>query len=183
MVQHLKKYQRCTCILINNLQLRNRTCKYVYRHTTKERIFVSWESQSSPPPPSLLEAPELGHTTHLTPFLPDFLFAISSAFLQSLSPPALLHGSLGICPLFKFHKTLRRLKRLNVASRTILLVFIRITHTGSSVQYLRFEVLYIPRRTGGYISFSLPFSAADFVPIDLEEWWAQRFLANIVNLS
>lgn len=24
---------------------------------------------------------------------------------------------------------------------------------------------------------------ADFVPIDLEEWWAQRFLANIANLS
>lgn len=24
---------------------------------------------------------------------------------------------------------------------------------------------------------------SDFVPIDLEEWWAQRFLANIVNLS
>ncbi|KAK7127032.1 hypothetical protein R3I94_018272 [Phoxinus phoxinus] len=23
----------------------------------------------------------------------------------------------------------------------------------------------------------------NFVPIDLEEWWAQRFLANIVNLS
>ncbi|XP_028842429.1 MAPK regulated corepressor interacting protein 2 isoform X1 [Denticeps clupeoides] len=23
----------------------------------------------------------------------------------------------------------------------------------------------------------------DFVPIDLEEWWAQRFLANIANLS
>lgn len=26
-------------------------------------------------------------------------------------------------------------------------------------------------------------SCADFVPIDLEEWWAQRFLANIANLS
>lgn len=24
---------------------------------------------------------------------------------------------------------------------------------------------------------------ADFVPIDLEEWWAQRFLANIANLA
>ncbi|XP_030638334.1 MAPK regulated corepressor interacting protein 2 isoform X2 [Chanos chanos] len=23
----------------------------------------------------------------------------------------------------------------------------------------------------------------NFVPIDLEEWWAQRFLANIANLS
>lgn len=27
------------------------------------------------------------------------------------------------------------------------------------------------------------FPCADFVPIDLEEWWAQRFLANIANLS
>ncbi|XP_041133076.1 MAPK regulated corepressor interacting protein 2-like [Polyodon spathula] len=26
-------------------------------------------------------------------------------------------------------------------------------------------------------------SLKNFVPIDLEEWWAQRFLANIVNLS
>uniref|UniRef100_A0A3Q0S7I1 MAPK regulated corepressor interacting protein 2 n=1 Tax=Amphilophus citrinellus TaxID=61819 RepID=A0A3Q0S7I1_AMPCI len=34
------------------------------------------------------------------------------------------------------------------------------------------------------LSFSCcsPF-CADFVPIDLEEWWAQRFLANIANLS
>ncbi|XP_006637071.1 MAPK regulated corepressor interacting protein 2 [Lepisosteus oculatus] len=26
-------------------------------------------------------------------------------------------------------------------------------------------------------------STKNFVPIDLDEWWAQRFLANIVNLS
>ncbi|MGH0115432.1 UNVERIFIED_CONTAM: hypothetical protein FKN15_000067 [Acipenser sinensis] len=26
-------------------------------------------------------------------------------------------------------------------------------------------------------------SLKNFVPVDLEEWWAQRFLANIVNLS
>ena len=28
-----------------------------------------------------------------------------------------------------------------------------------------------------------PFSSPDFVPIDLDEWWAQRFLANIDKLS
>lgn len=29
----------------------------------------------------------------------------------------------------------------------------------------------------------IPCLLTDFVPIDLEEWWAQRFLANIANLS
>lgn len=38
-------------------------------------------------------------------------------------------------------------------------------------------------RLGGDITAQLSALPTDFVPIDLDEWWAQQFLARITNCS
>lgn len=41
----------------------------------------------------------------------------------------------------------------------------------------------MPRSLGGHTRVQPSALPTDFVPIDLDEWWAQQFLARITNCS
>lgn len=103
-----------------------------------------------------------------------------SASMKSKCPR---HGSPSFAAevsTFSVNLTLRESRSRVGVGRVCAAVYLTRPRLGQTNQML--VSLKNERRSSAFTNSTCAF-CADFVPIDLEDWWARRFLDNIANLS